>query len=110
MIRIRRTIRRRRRRALAIGAVVLLALILAWEHASPAEHEMFGDGMVVAISICLAVIQGPSVLHLPRLAVLHGRLRPLLALRMPTLPVAPVGELGPELPRAGPDRLQVFLR
>ena len=112
MICLRGLIGRQRRRILALGAAALLSLVLAWAHSNPGEHEMSGE-MGAAISICLAVLEGGTALLLVASGFRFLPRRPRNSFAPALGPVAAArfqGLIDPIRPRAGPDRLQVFLR
>jgi hypothetical protein len=99
------------RKALALGAIALLSLVLALAHSGAGEHRMSGDEMGAAISVCLAVVEGGGAVllltlgcaSLARRRASYGPAGPLRSALVPR-------RVGPDRPRAGPDLLQVFLR
>jgi len=99
----------RRRRVLALAALVFLVLILAWEHSGQGTHEM-GDEMATAVSTCLAVLDS-MVLGLLALGLARLRRtipRPPAVLRLPRTGPIPRTEPLPPPARAGPALLQTF--
>lgn len=108
MILIRTGIRRRRRRIAVLAAVGLAAAVIAWQHLGPQGHEMEEmEGMALAASVCLAVIQGFALAPgsagwwRPRRCRPRRSVRPQTSRgRYPSFGVPPA--------RAGPSTLQVF--
>jgi putative copper export protein len=111
VIALRERLQRQRRKSLVLGAVVLLAATIVLSHGAPAEHEMPGDQMQAAISICLAVLGGGVFLLAGAALARHQRRRAVSANPVPSAGfIRPSPRPTPIRARAGPDLLQVFRR
>jgi hypothetical protein len=115
MIRLRGSIEREGRKALALGAIAFLSLAFALAHTGVGEHRMsgdeMGDEMRAVISVCLAVVEGGTAILLLTLGRASlARRRASYARAVPLRSALVPRRVGPARPRAGPDLLQVFLR
>lgn len=117
MIRIRTTLQRSRRSLLGVAALALTCLTLILAHGAPGLAHMDsmdqGDHMAdAAISLCLAIVAaGLSLLVLTGATALLRRRAPRrMAGNAAGVLTARMRRLSAPAARAGPARLQVFLR
>ena len=110
VILLRDLIRRHRLKAVTLGVVVLLGLLVVWEHSGGGAHEMAGDMGAMLGGICLAVAVTFRLPVAPRVRRIVAHLRrPIHAAHVAVAPDAPERWVRPP-PRLGAAQLQVFLR
>jgi hypothetical protein len=117
MIRIRATLKQSRRSLLGLAALGLTCLALIVAHGGPGLDHMAGsddaDQMTaVAVSLCLAVIQGGALLVAALGGTAHLRRRATRIVGNDGAAARSIPRPNPPVPaaRAGPAVLQVFLR
>lgn len=111
MIRLRELIQRRSQSLIALAALSLISLILAWAHSGPASDHMDEGGMQDSqmVLMCMAVLAAGAALIAAVTGVLSAPLprapRELGPTGLSRLPARALSSIDP---RAGPATLQVF--
>lgn len=106
MIALRSAATSSRHRSAVTALLIIVGLLVVWEHAGEPEPHMEDIG-----GICLAVVSGLSIVGVLSAPALRGRRRPRRPL-LAAVPAPPVlfGPAPVPAARAGPVRLQVIRR